>query len=119
MLDAGRILIIPKGKWDGNTTYEMLDVVFHGYGAWLAKKPSIGIEPTDANEGYWFKMVDLKNATVDLNYDNRKSTLVSDKVGDAITELDGKLGGLKFVKLTEAEYEALEKKDANTIYFTT
>ena len=119
MLDAGRILIIPKGAWESETTYEMLDVVSYGYGSWIAKKASVGIEPSDENSDYWFKMVDLKNVTVDLYYDNSESSLEAGTVQGAITELDGKLGGLKFVKLTQAEYEALEETDENTVYFTT
>lgn len=42
---------------------------------------------------------------------------------NARTALDvpsnSRLGGLSFVKLTQAEYNALTTKDANTIYFTT
>lgn len=31
-------------------------------------------------------------------------------------EIDNKLAGLKIVKITQAEYEALETKDPNTLY---
>ena len=56
MASAGRILILPKGDYDSTKEYEMLDLVFHGGTSWLAKKSSVGVEPSDANTEYWFKM---------------------------------------------------------------
>ena len=53
MATAGRILIMPKGAWDSAVTYEMLDLVSHGGKAWLAKKTSVGIEPTFDEADYW------------------------------------------------------------------
>ena len=53
MATAGRILIMPKGTWNAETTYENLDMVAHGGRAWLAKKTSVGIEPSDANAEFW------------------------------------------------------------------
>lgn len=53
MASAGRILIMPKGNYDANTTYEMLDLVFHNGTSWLARKTVVGIEPSEANEEYW------------------------------------------------------------------
>ena len=56
MASAGRILIMPKGNYDANTEYEMLDLVFHGGASWVAKKNAKGIEPSLANEEYWMLM---------------------------------------------------------------
>ena len=53
MASAGRILIIPRGEWNPESTYEMLDLLSHGGKAWMAKKTSIGIEPTFDNDEYW------------------------------------------------------------------
>ena len=53
MATAGRILIMPKGTWNAETTYENLDMVAHSGRAWLAKKVSVGIEPSDANAEFW------------------------------------------------------------------
>lgn len=36
--DAGRILILPKGHWNAETEYEMLDFVYYKGTSWLAKK---------------------------------------------------------------------------------
>ena len=56
MASAGRILIMPKGNYDANTEYEMLDLVFNGGASWVAKKNVVGIEPTDENTEHWMKM---------------------------------------------------------------
>ena len=58
MEDAGRILILPKGTWDANTQYEMLDLVYYNGTSWLGRKASQGIEPTNANAEYWQKVFD-------------------------------------------------------------
>ena len=56
MASAGRILILPKGEYNANTTYEMLDLVFYNETSWLAKKTVVGIEPSEANSEYWHKL---------------------------------------------------------------
>ena len=63
MASAGRILIMPKGNWDENTEYEMLDLVNHNGKSWLAKKDSIKIEPSADNEEYWQDMFDITAET--------------------------------------------------------
>lgn len=60
MTTAGRILIIPKGDYDAETQYEMLDLVKHNGTSWLAKKESTGIEPTNENSEYWQNMFDAE-----------------------------------------------------------
>lgn len=54
MATAGRILIMPKGDYDENATYEMLDLVNHDGISWLAKKHSQGIAPSAEASDYWF-----------------------------------------------------------------
>ena len=58
MASAGRILIMPKGNWSAEKEYEMLDLVKHGGTSWLAKKSSVGIEPSEANSEYWQNLFD-------------------------------------------------------------
>jgi hypothetical protein len=60
MTTAGRILIIPKGDYNAETTYEMLDLVKHNGTSWLAKKESTGIEPIVENAEYWQNMFDAE-----------------------------------------------------------
>ncbi len=60
MTSAGRILIMPKGNYDPNVTYEMLDLVKHNGITWVAKKTSVGIEPNTANSEYWQDVVDYE-----------------------------------------------------------
>ena len=72
MADAGKILIVPKGDYSANASYEVLDLVKHNQCLWLAKKDVTGVEPSDVNTEYWFKLVDESGfaTTADLaNFD--------------------------------------------------
>ena len=60
MATAGRILSMPKGDYDSTATYEMLDLVKHNGTSWIAKKESIGIEPTIENSEYWQNMFEAE-----------------------------------------------------------
>lgn len=53
MASAGRILIMPKGDWSADTTYEMLDLVYYNGSSWICKKDVQGIEPTSTATEYW------------------------------------------------------------------
>lgn len=54
MVNAGRILIMPRGDWDNLTTYDMLDLVSYDDVAYLARQQSVGINPsTDTSLTYW------------------------------------------------------------------
>jgi hypothetical protein len=56
MAIAGRILLMPKGAYNRNETYEMLDMVDYADVTWIAKKTSVGITPSESNSEYWFPM---------------------------------------------------------------
>lgn len=54
MVNAGRVLIIPKGAWSNLTPYEMLDLVSEGDKAYLARQASVGVRPSeDISMTYW------------------------------------------------------------------
>ena len=54
MVNAGRVLIIPKGAWTNLIPYEMLDLVSEGDKAYLARQASVGVRPSeDASMTYW------------------------------------------------------------------
>lgn len=54
MVNAGRVLIVPKGAWTNLTPYEMLDIVSDGDKAYLARQASVGVRPSeDINMTYW------------------------------------------------------------------
>ncbi len=74
MASAGRILIMPKGDYNAETTYEMLDLVFHGGTSWLARKEVIGIEPSGEHSEHWFKMCEATDLT---EVENRLKALES------------------------------------------
>lgn len=51
MISAGRVLLMPKGDYDSNTTYEMLDIVSYNGSSYIAKGTTTGNLPT--NTTYW------------------------------------------------------------------
>lgn len=54
MVNAGRVLIIPKGTWSNLQNYEMLDLVSLDGVAYLARAASVGQNPsTDTSMTYW------------------------------------------------------------------
>ena len=65
MASAGRILIMPKGNWNADTEYEILDLVGHNGKVWLAKKDVVGIEPSINNEEHWMDMLDLTKVNLE------------------------------------------------------
>ena len=70
MAIAGRILIIPKGDYDANASYTMLDLVSHNGTSWLARKDATGIEPSEANSEYWQRIVDFNYENAEVTYTN-------------------------------------------------
>ena len=54
MVNAGRVLIIPRRAWTNLTPYEMLDLVSEGDKAYLARQASVGVRPSeDISMTYW------------------------------------------------------------------
>lgn len=54
MVNAGRILIMPRGEWDALTSYNMLDLVTESGVAYLAKQTNVGQDPaSDTSMTYW------------------------------------------------------------------
>lgn len=85
MASAGRILIMPKGKYNAETEYEMLDLVEHNNRAWIAKKDCVGIEPSDTNKEYWHDMFDKGLAYLPLiGGEVTGSIIANQSAGDAL-----------------------------------
>ena len=104
MASAGRILIMPKGDWNTETEYEMLDLVYHNGISWLAKKNAVGIEPRDANAEHWMKMCDGADITRIL------SNYINVNGGTMVVDL-GLGGGKGTVHATEFTTYIRAKKD--------
>lgn len=47
----GKVCVIPKGAYDGATTYQILDLVTYGGCSYIAKQATKGNLPT--NTTYW------------------------------------------------------------------
>ena len=78
---AGRVLLIPKGDWNADTTYTGLDWVRHNGAAWVCKNTCTGIEPTEANSDNWQIMSrDGSQITVDTVMSDTSKNPVQNKV---------------------------------------
>ena len=80
-VNAGRVLIKPRGEWDENTVYNMLDLVTHNGYAFLARMTMVGIEPTDDYPDFWFNLLNINKIV-----ENSIATTVADEVGDILSE---------------------------------
>ena len=89
---AGRVLIVPRGEYNPNTTYEMLDLVNHNGHSWLAKKTVVGIIPSESYTEYWHKMFEIDTIV--------KNTLTDELVKDVGDLLQGRFEDL----LSKAKY---------------
>lgn len=50
-VSAGRVMPIPKGLWDSETTYTVLDIVRKSDGSsWIAKRTNTNVNPVEGND---------------------------------------------------------------------
>ena len=101
MTDAGRIMIIPKGKYNASTTYERLDAVTYNGQGFIALKTVSSVIPTDDGTN-WKLYVDnadinvsdlaptftVASARENINSGEKMSTLFS-KVKKYFTDIKG------------------------------
>ena len=78
---AGRVLLIPKGDWNADTTYTGLDWVRHNGAAWVCKNTCTNVEPTEANADNWQMMArDGDSVTADTAMSDTSTNAVQNKV---------------------------------------
>ena len=78
---AGRVLLIPKGDWNAETTYTNLDWVRHNGAAWVCKNTCTNVEPTEENSDNWQMMSrDGTEITVDAEISDQSENPVQNKV---------------------------------------
>ena len=131
MVNAGRVLIVPKGAWTNLTPYEMLDLVSDGDKAYLARQASVGMRPSeDPNMTYWqpfgssasiattdtpgLVMPDGVTITVDatglivasLNVSDLKDIKITDLANGDVLKYDGTQNKWVNVALGSAAYKA-------------
>ena len=98
---AGRVLLIPKGDWNANTTYTGLDWVRHNGAAWICKNTCTGIEPTEANADNWQMMArDGDGVTADTAMSDTSTNAVQNKVVKSYVD-----NNAIFTYSTKAEYD--------------
>lgn len=61
MAIAGKVAIVPKGKWNSEEAYENLDLVTHNNALYIAKQGSTNIAPQDGE--YWMFCVQSADET--------------------------------------------------------
>lgn len=75
MVNAGRILIMPRGIWSNLESYEMLDLVTQNSIAYLARKASVGVNPeNDSTYEYWQPFgsaVEVDGSTIIVDTNNK------------------------------------------------
>ena len=77
IIDLGPVMLIPKGVWDAEITYERLNVVRHGSAAWICKvETSTGVEPSEDSTDWLILVKDISSVTS-----------VNGQRGDVIIEL--------------------------------
>ena len=87
---AGRVLLIPKGDWNANTTYTGLDWVRHNGASWVCKNTCTGIEPTEANTNNWQIIArDGDSVTADTAMSSTSTNAVQNKVIKSYVDMTG------------------------------
>lgn len=115
MTSAGRILIMPKGDWNAETEYQMLDLVTHKGYAFLARRDVVGIEPSNDNAEYWFNLLDINKVVED-----GIANIVADDVANVLAErYKEMLSEARYVSnliddFTEATFVRWDEKTENT-----
>ena len=104
---AGRVLLIPKGDWNANTTYTGLDWVRHNGAAWVCKNTCTNIEPTLENADNWQMMArDGDIVTADTAMSDSSTNAVQNKVIKSY--VDNSIAGIDAILKysTKDEYDA-------------
>lgn len=102
MADAGRILIIPRGDYNANSTYEKLDLVKHKGTSWLAKKNATGVEPSEGE--YWQDVFDMELV----------NNLTTEEAGHALDARQGKILDSKITDINKRDDEKQKGKPLET-----
>ena len=98
---AGRVLLIPKGDWNANTTYTGLDWVRHKGASWVCKNTCTNIEPTLENADNWQMMArDGDGVTADTAMSDTSTNAVQNKVVKSYVD-----NNAIFTYSTKAEYD--------------
>lgn len=122
MASAGRILIIPKGVYSGDNTYSMLDMVNFSGATWLAKKEVMGVEPSEENSEYWFRLLghtvanNVTTANAGYVLDARQGKVLMDAIksnralceaemADEVSRLENIINGRNQAKVFETTEE--------------
>lgn len=110
MASAGRILLIPRGRYDSKATYQMLDVVLHNGVSWVCKDEVTGVEPSD-------QAIEWQKFTEDIYKDVIGDADISD-IGDGtvtgiLCHLNDNLSRVLYVESFDSSTGTLVTKSAD------
>lgn len=73
--NLGKVLLTPKGEYNGSTTYEILDVVSYNGSSYAAKRDTSGNAPTGTtSDEYWQLMAHGGGTSTTVQIDGQSIT---------------------------------------------
>ena len=83
--NLGKVLLTPKGDYNNDTTYEVLDVVSYNGSSFAAKQSTQGHTPTGlSNDPYWQLMaMAAQGGTTDVKINN--TSITNNNVANIVT----------------------------------
>lgn len=92
MADAGRVVIIPRGLYNENTTYERLDAVLYNGKGYIALKTVTGVTPVADGENW---QIYIDNVNIDIDSLTPNFDLASERknifTGETLSIIFGKI----------------------------
>lgn len=92
MADAGRIVIIPKGEYKSNVTYERLDAVLYNGKGYIALKTVTGVTPAPDGENWQIYVdnvnIDIDNLTSNFDLASERKNILT---GETLSTIFGKI----------------------------
>lgn len=129
---AGKVMPRPRGLYDENALYDILDVVNYKNKLWIAKKPNLqGVEPSELDTDNWMLAIDSKGEDIqalEASIDERflqvseQFTSVTEDISELRTSVTEDITELQtFVASNNKQIDELqnEKADKSTVVNTT
>lgn len=129
MKNAGRVMPLPRGEYDGTVTYNLLDFVTYNGSSYICKKESMGNTPAENNE-FWQILAQGGGTSVVIGDEAVEFTEAETRAnigsGEKLKTILGKLGkwytDFKTVVFTGSYNDLFDKpqslKNPNALTFT-
>ena len=100
MATAGRILIIPRGEYSAEATYDMLDMVSYGGKGWVCKQTCTGIAPVEGD--YWTVCIDVSEELNAINKNVATNTSDISALNESLAVQEYTMGNKKTFTIESA-----------------